>query len=127
MNCLNCGSELLGGFRANAANLLLQHFCQDCATQEGPSLLDTIARESKTLGVSLNIIAATIGPMPRPVPVGIFDPMPTVTVTFEDGQVKELFSFYPDELSFTESEFIGLTEEEAQALRFQKDIAYLRS
>ena len=123
MNCLNCGSELLGGFRANAANLQLQHFCQDCATQDGQSPLDTITRESKTLDVSLKIVAATIGPMP----FGILDPMPTVTVTFEDGQVKELFWFYPDELSFTESEFIGLTEEEAKALRFQKDIAYLRS
>jgi hypothetical protein len=29
---------------------------------------------------------------------GIFDPMPNVTVTFEDGQIKELFSFYLDEL-----------------------------
>jgi hypothetical protein len=31
-------------------------------------------------------------------PPGIFDPMPNVTVTFEDGQIKELFSFYLDEL-----------------------------
>jgi hypothetical protein len=53
--------------------------------------------------------------------------MPTITVTFEDGKVKELFSFYPDEIYFSESEFIGLTEEEARALRHEKDIAYLRS
>ena len=53
--------------------------------------------------------------------------MPDVTVTFEDGEVKRLFEFYPDELSFTESEFIGLTEKEAHALFIQKDIEYLRS
>ena len=77
----------------------------------------------------MKIVAATIGPMPRPVeaPAGIFDPMPTVTVTFEDGKVKELFSFYPDELSFTASEFMGLTEQEARALRLRKDTEYLRS
>jgi hypothetical protein len=77
--------------------------------------------------MELRIIAASIGPMPRPMPAGVFDPMPTVIGTFEDGQVKELFWFYPDELSFTESEFIGLTEQEARALRLRKDIAYLRS
>jgi len=75
------------------------------------------------------IVAASVGPMPRPIsdPAGIFDPMPTVTVTFEDGEVKELFWFYPDELSFTASEFIGLTEQEGRALRLRKDIEYLRS
>ena len=75
------------------------------------------------------IVAASVGPMPRPIsdPAGVFDPMPTVTVTLEDGEVKELFWFYPDELSFTESEFIGLTEQQAQALRDHKDIQYLRS
>lgn len=77
----------------------------------------------------MRIVAATIGPMPRTIgdPAGIFDPMPNVTVTFEDGQVKELFSFYPDELSFTASEFIGMTEQEARELRLRKDIEYLTS
>jgi hypothetical protein len=69
------------------------------------------------------IIAAMVGPMPG----GMYDPMPKVVVTFEDGEVKELFSFYPDEISFSELEFIGLTEEEARALRYEKDIAYLRA
>ena len=67
--------------------------------------------------------------MPRPIEdgmAGAFDPMPKVTVTFADGEVKELFSFYPDEISFTESEFIGLTEAEAHELRHRKDVAYLR-
>lgn len=75
------------------------------------------------------IVAASIGPMPRPMsdPAGAFDPMPTVAVIFEGGLVKELFSFYPDELSFTQSEFTGLTAKEAHALFVQKDTAYLRS
>lgn len=77
----------------------------------------------------MRIVAATIGPMPRPIKdaAGIFDSMPNITATFENGQVKELFSFYPDELSFTTSEFIGLTEQEARALRLKKDVVYLRS
>lgn len=65
--------------------------------------------------------------MPRPMPEGMFDPMPRVNVTFEDDTSKDLFEFYPDELSFRESEFIGLTEEEAIALRHKKDVDYLRS
>ena len=69
------------------------------------------------------ITQCSIGPYPR----GLFDPtMPKVRVTFEDGSEKELFRFYPDELSFRESEFIGLTEVEARALRHRRDVAYLR-
>ena len=69
------------------------------------------------------IIACKISPMPKT----FFDPMPTVTVTFDDGEVKELFSFYPDEIHFTEHEFIGLTEAEARHLKFKKDGDYLQS
>lgn len=69
------------------------------------------------------ITKARIGPMPRT----LFDPMPNVTVTFDDGAIETLFSFYPDEISFTESEFIGLTEEEARRLKGKKDHAYLTS
>jgi hypothetical protein len=53
--------------------------------------------------------------------------MPEVIATFEDGSTKTLFSFYPDEVSFHASEFVGLTEQEARALFHQKDTAYLRS
>jgi hypothetical protein len=42
------------------------------------------------------IVQATIGPMP----VSLFDAMPKVTVTFDDGTQQELFQYYPDELSF---------------------------
>jgi hypothetical protein len=75
----------------------------------------------------MKIISATITPLPRPMPEGMFDAMPEVTATFEDGSTKTLFSFYPDEVSFQASEFIGLTEEEAHTLFQRKDTAYLRS
>jgi len=75
----------------------------------------------------MTITHVTIGPMPRPMPQGMFDPMPKVTATFEYGSTKSLFSFYPDEVSFETSEFKGLTEEEAHTLFQQKDTAYLRS
>ena len=68
-----------------------------------------------------------ITPMPRPMPEGMFDPMPEVIATFEDGSTKTLFSFYPDEISFRAQEFIGLTEEQALALRHRRDMAFLQS
>ena len=73
------------------------------------------------------IVSAVVGPMPRPMPEGMFDDMPKVTATFEDGTTKELFTFYPDELSFRASEFVGLTEQEAHDLFSKKDVAYIRS
>ena len=75
----------------------------------------------------MKITDAFITAMPRPMPHGMFDPMPEVIATFEDGSTKTLFTFYPDEVSFTPSEFVGLTEAEAHTLFQQKDTAYLRS
>jgi hypothetical protein len=75
----------------------------------------------------MKIKSVTITAMPRPMPQGMFDPMPEVIVTFEDGSTKTLFSFYPDEVSFRASEFVGLTEKEAHSLFQQKDTAYLRA
>ena len=75
----------------------------------------------------MKILSVTITDMPRPMPQGMLDPMPEVIATFEDGSTKTLFSFYPDEVSFRASEFIGLSEEEAHSLFQQKDTAYLRS
>jgi|15BtaG_2_1085339.scaffolds.fasta_scaffold03482_7 hypothetical protein len=69
----------------------------------------------------MKIIDCTIGPYPK----SLFDQMPKVSVTFEDGSEKDLFSFYPDELSFSKSEFIGLTEDQAYQLRHRKDVRYL--
>ena len=75
----------------------------------------------------MKIISAIITPMPRSMPEGMFDPMPEVIATFEDGSTKSLFSFYPDEVSFRASEFVGLTEEDAHSLYQRRDTAYLRS
>lgn len=60
-------------------------------------------------------------------PVGMFDPLPRVIATYEDATKEELFAFYPDEISFTEQEFVGLTKEEAMALRTKKDKEHLQS
>ena len=75
----------------------------------------------------MKITSAIITPMPRPMPDGMFDPMPEVIATFEDGSTKTLFSFYPDEISFQASEFIGLTEAEARSVFHRKDVSYLKS
>lgn len=48
-------------------------------------------------------------------------------VTLEDGSTRKLFSYYPDEISFTEDEFVGLTVLQALELRHRKDVAYLQS
>ena len=64
-----------------------------------------------------------IGPYPR----SYSQPRPKVAVTYTDGIRETLFFFYPEELAFTEQEFIGLTRDQALALRQSKDVAYLRS
>jgi len=69
------------------------------------------------------IVKAEITAMPKT----FTDPMPKVIATFDDGLVKELFEYYPDELHFTAEEFVGLTEEAAYQLKMEKDTAYLRS
>jgi len=58
---------------------------------------------------------------------GMFDPLPKVVVTFDDKQTKALFSYYPDEISFNETELVGLTEEEAHKVRTKKDVRYVQS
>ena len=71
------------------------------------------------------IVACEIGPYPKS--FADFFNMPKVAVTYNDGKEETLFSFYPDELSFSEREFIGLTRDQAMNLRHRKDVAYLRS
>lgn len=73
--------------------------------------------------LELKIVSARITDMPK----GFFDPMPQVWVTYEDGKEQLLFEYYPDEISFTPSEFIGLRRSEAIHLKFKKDKAYLQS
>jgi hypothetical protein len=60
-------------------------------------------------------------------PLGMLDSMPNVRVRFNTGEEKALFEFYPDEISFSESEFIGLTEESAIRLKHERDIKYIQS
>ena len=82
----------------------------------------------------LTIISAVISPGPtdhtfHPV-LGIipaFGPMPRVTVTYADQSTEMLFEYYPDEISFTPAEFVGLTREAALQLRHRKDVAWLQS
>jgi hypothetical protein len=73
------------------------------------------------------IVQVEISSIPRPKPRGLFDPMPVVSATFDDGSRNELFSFYPDEIQFDEGDLVGLTEAEAHALRHERDVAFLRA
>lgn len=58
-------------------------------------------------------------------PYNLFDPIPEVYVTMEDGDEQFLFDYYPDEISFTPKEFIGLTIEECRQLKGRKDNEFL--
>ena len=60
-------------------------------------------------------------------PEGMADSMPKVRVRLINGEEKTFFEFYPDEISFSESEFIGLNEESARRLKFEKDKKFLQS
>lgn len=71
----------------------------------------------------MKITSARITAMPQ----DFFDPMPQVHVTLENGKEEFLFEYYPDEISFSVSEFVGLTIEEARHLKFVKDKKFLQS
>lgn len=75
----------------------------------------------------MKIVECQIGPYPKSWGEMFSVGLPKVHVTFEDGSEKDLFTFYPDEISFSEREFIGLTETEARKLRHDRDVSYLRS
>jgi hypothetical protein len=60
-------------------------------------------------------------------PKKFLDPLPIVSVTTTDGIRRILFSYYPDEIQFTEREFIGLTIGQARRLKFEKDKKWLMS
>lgn len=60
-------------------------------------------------------------------PKDFFDPIPQVFVTLENESEQFLFDYYPDEISFTPNEFIGLTINECRHLKFVKDKKYLTS
>jgi len=69
------------------------------------------------------IVAAYITAMPK----SFSDPLPSVIVKLDTEECVRLFDYFPDELSFTPDEFIGLTVDEARQLKGQKDRAFLRS
>jgi len=71
----------------------------------------------------MKVISSRITEQPK----SLFDPMPQVWVTMENGQEEFLFDYYPDEISFTPNEFVGLTIEECRHLKFVKDKKYLTS
>lgn len=49
-----------------------------------------------------------------------------IVVTYTDDSVEALFAYYPDELSFSADEFVGLTADEANDLCYERDHNYLR-
>jgi hypothetical protein len=71
----------------------------------------------------MKIISARITAMPK----SLFDPMPQVYVTLENGVEEFLYDYYPDEISFSPQEFVGLTIDEARHLKFVKDKRFLQS
>ena len=71
----------------------------------------------------MKIVSARITKMPQ----SFFDQMPQVCVTLENGREEFLFEYYPDEISFYTSEFIGFTMDEARHLKFVKDKKFLQS
>ena len=64
------------------------------------------------------IVSAEITAGPGPLPAGAFDQAPQVLATLEDGKRVELFSYYPQERSFTPDDFVGLTVDEGRRLKF---------
>jgi hypothetical protein len=50
-----------------------------------------------------------------------------VIATMEDGSKEFVFPWFSDELSFTKTELLGLTIEQARDLKQTRDVAYLRS
>ena len=50
-----------------------------------------------------------------------------VYVTYHNGITEKLFRYYPDELTFSSSEFLGLTKDEALRLYHKRDIEYLQN
>lgn len=71
----------------------------------------------------MKVVSARITEKPKK----FSDPMPKVYVTLEDKTEHFLFDYYPDEISFTPREFVGLTMDECFHLKFKKDKNYLLS
>jgi hypothetical protein len=68
------------------------------------------------------ITSARITPLPK----SLFDAIPKVFIKLEGSSEEEfLFDYYPDEISFTPEEFVGLTISQARTLKGDKDRYYL--
>ena len=50
-----------------------------------------------------------------------------VYVTYHNDKTEKIFSYYPDELTFSSDEFLGLTKEQALELYYNRDKQYLQS
>lgn len=50
-----------------------------------------------------------------------------IVATLEDESIVPIFEYYCDELSFTESQFVGMTVNEAKTACTAADIEYLQS
>lgn len=51
----------------------------------------------------------------------------SISAVMSNGDEEKLFSYYPDELSFSSSEFIGKTAQESRQIFSAKDIAYIQA
>jgi hypothetical protein len=49
-----------------------------------------------------------------------------VVATMSDGTTTDVCRFFPDEIRFSAEELVGLTVEEAKALRHQRDVQWLQ-
>jgi hypothetical protein len=61
------------------------------------------------------------------IPENILEKIPEVYVKTDKNPSEEifLFSYYPDEIQFSEKEFVGLTIAKAKELKHKKDVAYI--
>lgn len=50
----------------------------------------------------------------------------TIWVIFDDDSEGALGAYYPDEINYDESDFVGLTQKQAKDFITRQDIAYLR-
>lgn len=78
-------------------------------------------------GKSPRIVRFEIKSMPHRKWMRLLGEMRTVTATFDNGMRRDLFSFSPDEIMFSEDEVVGLTEQEADELRRLKNLTFLQS
>lgn len=109
-------------FGSTSKNFLCVHTPDGSPVTEGYPFYNR-SKPHPGMKESVYIVSARITAQPK----SILDPMPSVYGQFNDGTEQLLFTYYPDELTFTKEEFIGLTAQQAQNLRHKKDVAYLQS